>query len=321
MKSFLTKFGLFVLPVLIGLIYLFAKPLNKQFAYSYLLESCERSDFLHHQIFESDPIDIAFLGTSVTLCGIQDDSLESRLKRNRNREDRVVNLGFCRPGRNLHYVILKDLLAHHSPELILIETRFQEDRYSHKDFPFVAESRDLLRQNTFFNQRYPETFFEALESRWDDSRHRILKLPQPKVDSFQLRAHSYVHVDVKADPKDLEKHQQGAISKYKRLQEEGKGLSHQISYRYPLKTLEAMAELAKEANVPIVFYYLKSYGHPSPEPWEMESYKQYGQVWIPPDSIFQNKDNFFDNDHLNDQGASFITDWLEGKISTFLDKM
>lgn len=321
MKSFLTKFGLFALPILIGLIYLFGKPLNKQFAYSYLLESCERSDFLHHQLFEGDSIDIAFLGTSLTLCGIQDDSLESQLNQHKKEKERVVNLGFCRPGRNLHYVILKDLLANHSPKLILIEARFREDRYSHKDFPFIAEIKDLLDQNTFFNLRYPDIFFDALESRWDDSRHSLLALPAPPFDSSQLRPHSYVHVHVKADPMALEKHHQKIIAKYEGILAEGKDLNHQINYRYPLKTVEAMAERAKEADIPIAFYFLKSYGHPAPAPWEMETYEQYGPVWIPPDSIFQSKDNFFDKDHLNDQGGRFLTDWLAGKISTFLERM
>jgi hypothetical protein len=321
MKAFLTRFGLFVLPVFLGIVLLYWKPINKQFGYSYLLESCERSDFLYHQLFEGKPIDIAFLGTSVTLCGVQDDTLEQRLSRKTGEHLRTVNLGFCRPGRNLHYVFLKDLLANHHPKLILIETRFREDRFSHKDFPFVAEGGDLWNQNILFNQRYPETLLEGLESRWNETRHNVLQIPFQAIDSAQIRPHSYVAVDVKADPNDLGRRQERAAKRYDELQAAGKGLGDKISYRYPRKTLEAMAELAEEANIPIVFYYLKSFGHPATEPWDIDIYRQYGEVWIPPDSIFQKKENFFDQDHLNDQGASLLADWFEGEIAGFLERM
>ncbi len=308
-----------MLPLLIGTAYLWLMPLNKQFGYSYLLESCGRSDFLYHKLFESDNIDIAFLGTSVTLCGIMDDSLEQRINHQTGKTYHLANLSYCRPGRNLRYVILKDLLAHHKPQLILIEARFREDRFSHKDFPFIAESEDLFSQNILFNQRYPESLVDALECRWDYSRHKLLDIAFEPVDSAQLRPHSYVSVKVTADPQMLQTHQEKTTEKYHRYLEEGRGIADRISYRYPRKVLGEMAALAKEADVPIVFYYLKNYGHPAPEPWEIDVYRQLGPVWIPPDSIFQKKANFSDQDHLNDQGASLLTAWFEGELTAFLE--
>lgn len=321
MKAFLTRFGLFVLPVFVGIILLFWKPLNKQFAYSHLLQSCERSDFVYHQIFEGEPIDIAFIGTSVTICGVRDDSLEAGLQKRLGEPLRTVNLGFCRPGRSLQYVMLKDLLAHHHPKLILLEVRFQEDRFSHKDFPYVAESSDLWGQNFLFNQRYPEAVLTGLKTRWDASRHQLLQIPFEAVDSVQIRPHSYIPVDVQANPDELERLQQKTANRYKQTVAEGRSLSDQITYRYPRKMIGEIARLAKEKDIPIVFYFFKSYGHLASEPWELDLYRQYGEVWQAPDSIFLKKEHYTDQVHLNVYGADLVTDWLEDKIVDFLERM
>lgn len=320
MKAFLTKFGLFILPVLIGIVILFWLPINKQFAYSHLLQSCERSDFVHHQIFEGEPIDIAFIGTSVTLCGVQDDSLEIGLQKRLGEHLRTVNLGFCRPGRSLQYVILKDLLRQHQPKLILLEVRFQEDRFSHKDFPYVAETPELWGQNFFFNQRYPEAVLTGLKTRWDEKRHQLLQIPLEPIDSSQIRPHSYISVDVKANPDELERLQQKTAQRYQQTVAEGPSLSDQITYRYPRKMIGEIAQLAKERGIPLVFYFFKSYGHLAPQPWDFDLYRQYGEVWQAPDSIFLKKEHYSDQVHLNVYGASLVTDWLEDEIVGFFER-
>lgn len=321
MRRFLYHITLFCLPLLVGLVILYWIPRSDRFRYESLLASCERGDFLNHRIFErSEAIDIAFLGTSMTVCGIDDRQIEKMLSEQREMPIKVANLGFCRPGRSLHLAILKDLLTKHHPQLIILEVRFQEDRFSHKDFPALASTSDLWSQAIPFNQRY----FEGLETgtlfRLAHHRNWLMNIPLSSPDSSQLRSHTYQAVSTIADPGELDWYKGAADRKVKavKLQTQWDHLNHWVTFRYPLKTMESIAKIVQEADIPLIFLYLKSYGHPAQEPTEIEKYRQLGPIWVPPDSIFQNPSHFFDKDHLNQWGAKALSTWLGKAVDEML---
>jgi len=46
----------------------------------------------------------------------------------------------------------------------------------------------------------------------------------------------------------------------------------------------------------------------------MMTYRKYGEVLIPPHEIFEDPDNWFDENHLNRAGASKLSAWVSGQI-------
>ncbi len=60
---------------------------------------------------------------------------------------------------------------------------------------------------------------------------------------------------------------------------------------------------------------MPSYGNLYKKPNNLDAYTKYGKCIIPPDSIFCNKTNFADYNHLNKKGAASFSSWL----NRFLD--
>ena len=131
---------------MLGLAVVLILPYNKQFGYNRMLESCSRGDWLYQRIFKNEiPVDIAFIGSSRTICAVNDSLLESYLGVH------VANLAFCRYGRSLHYSLFKDLLRKKTPEMVVLEIRAEESRFGHPDFAHIADMEDLLLPVSYKN--------------------------------------------------------------------------------------------------------------------------------------------------------------------------
>ena len=195
MKSFLRKFGLFILPFLGGICVLFLTPYDPGFGFYQIENHCRNGHWLYHQIYHSPHnIDIAFLGTSRTMCALNDGRLEQQLNKQTATDTRIANMGFARPGRTFQYALAKHLLQQHKPELLVLEVRTFEDRFSHMDFPYIAETEDVLLADLLVNQRYVSDVFTAGKLRFLYWKERLLR-EQRNIDSADVnRSHSFIEV-------------------------------------------------------------------------------------------------------------------------------
>lgn len=82
-------------------------PYPRSQAYGSLPEDCYgHGPWLYHRLFEDPrPIDVAFLGSSRTLRAVHEEQVFPAVD-----SPVVANLGYCRLGRNLHWVIASDLM-------------------------------------------------------------------------------------------------------------------------------------------------------------------------------------------------------------------
>jgi hypothetical protein len=81
--------------------------------------------------------------------------------------------------------------------------------------------------------------------------------------------------------------------------------------------LSKIHKLCKENNIQITFLYIPAYASPLARPKEFETYSKYGNILIVPRYILENKNNWYDEGHLNQSGAKALSLWLIDQIKYF----
>src|SRR3954471_5395782 len=101
-------------------------PVSEEVRYASLRDDAEGLRWVHERIMRSrEPIDVAFIGTSHTLMGVDDQSIQRQLALAAKTVN-VVNLGVIWAGRDLHLLITRELLARKKPKLVVIEINEHE---------------------------------------------------------------------------------------------------------------------------------------------------------------------------------------------------
>ncbi|MBN2174768.1 MAG: hypothetical protein JW731_11600 [Bacteroidales bacterium] len=300
-----------------GIIVLFILPYNRYFAYHLLKDDCyNHASWTHDRIFINPvPVDVAFFGSSRTIHAIWEDKIEEKLNRNLQDSIHLLNLGYCRLGRNLQLVLLKDLLKTKSPGMIIMEVRARENRYSHPVFPHLAETNEVLKPVVFYNRDIFSDFYLALISRLEYIRSlffgSIDNTQQPDLDTFGYGASSDT-----ANFQLLNDSKINKMNKYKNISN-----TDNFHNRYPHKYLERIHHIAEGRNIKMVFLFVPSYGLPITQPINIELYQEMGEVWIPPHEIFSNPNNWMDTEHLNDNGAKEMSYFIAERLrDTFLNR-
>jgi hypothetical protein len=296
---------LFLLPILILIIFL---PVNERSKFLGLKDDCfNHGIWIHDRIYENEkPVDIAFFGTSKTINGINDEWIEKQLS---DKKVNVVNLGYCRLGRNFSFTLFKKMLKNKQPKHLIIEVREDENRYGHPIFPYICNTSEVLFAPPFFNRDIVSDMFIHFSYKIELTQDYLYnEIPQAAVSDEPFgfscspdtasREELY-HVKV------ISHHPKSALTNLAR------NFHMQLSRTY-LKKIHAIC--AKD-NIEISFLYIPSYGAPYEKPLELESYELYGNVFFPPERIFENPDNWFDEDHFNQAGAEKLSKWIATKLS------
>ena len=312
MKKFIRNILLFIIPFIGGIIYIYLNPFDKKYGYSYRDNVDCNTSWIYYRLFENpQPIDIAFLGTSHTGCGINDSLIEKLVSKQINHPINIANLAYCTKGRNIQYPLIKDLLSTKKPKLIIIEVAEEEDKYSHQDFGYIADFNDVVKADIGYNFDYFKNLYSSLNCRFNFYRKSELNLLNIKKPANYNQNHSYVPFNFFAEEKKLEKHLLNQQKRYK------KKLSYFVSdfkFSYPKKYVTKIVSLAKRENIKVVFLYIPSYGYSIEKPLEYDFYKGETEIILPPDTIFTNKDNWFDSQHLNYKGSTSFAKWLSKEL-------
>ena len=129
MKKFIQYIAVFAIPFLLGTMILFLFPIDKNFRYHFVQGECDdKASWIYDRIFnQADNIDIVFSGASQISCAIMDESIERQLSK-MGKELKVANLGYCRRGRDIQYVMLKDMFIAKKPKILIIEVAEDEPK-------------------------------------------------------------------------------------------------------------------------------------------------------------------------------------------------
>lgn len=125
MKKFIKHIIAFSIPFVLGIIVLFVLPVDKKFSYQFVKGECNNTaSWIYYRVFENEKsIDIAFSGASHFGCGIMDELIEKEVNVNSAKKLNVANLGYCRGGRDIQFVILKTSLSTKNQKYFLLKLR------------------------------------------------------------------------------------------------------------------------------------------------------------------------------------------------------
>jgi hypothetical protein len=291
------------------------------------VEAYARLGWIYERIhFDLTPIDIAFIGTSHTMSGIDDSAVAKTINEvtissaTNPHVIHVTNFAIPAYGRNLHWLIARELLENRHVGLLVLEIFENETRKSHPLFVYPAEVSDVLSAPVFVNLNYfhdlarlpyrqlslfiktqwPEHF--GLNSHFDPTRYDGANVDNTRFVHVHGRIFTSIR-DQHLDPVKLEAYR-ASRARDKDLHMLGRRFAW-LEYRYVRYYLTHILDLADEKGVSVKFLYLPSYGQPA-LPYDTSLYDGRGEI-LTVNDVLAKKENWGDVDHLNMFGAAQLS--------------
>ncbi|MBN1985028.1 MAG: hypothetical protein JW761_01930 [Prolixibacteraceae bacterium] len=318
MKKLIKNSILFLLPFLVGTAGMFFIPVSKNFSYHFIRGECNnKAAWMYHRMFEDKHnTDIVFSGASQTGSAIDDKYISEKLSAATGTEISAVNFGFCRRGRDIQYVMLKDLFAQKQPKILVIEVAEDEPKKSHPVFPYLAESTDVFGSFVWFNQRFFPGLWKATAVRFEFVKSTLLGEPMSVSESRPSRF-GYLSSEQIVSPGMLNENSENW---QKRLGKTKPRLLRKSELNYSKHYIEKIVELARKNQCKILFLYLPESGSNLKHPLLMDYYQQFSEVIILPDEIVKNDSNWKDATHFNDSGALKTSEYILSFLSPCLSE-
>ncbi len=297
-------------------------------------EAYARLGWMYERIhYDTTPVDIAFIGTSHTMNGIDAATLAQDIAAEGVRDPSgrcltATNFAIPAYGRNLHWLITRELLRTRKVRLLVVEVFENETRKAHPVFSHVADAGDILRAPLLINMNYfpdiarlpyrqlsvaaesvwPEAF--GLKRAWSAADYDGSTVDNTRVVNVGGKALSPFR-DHQEPPADLQKAAEAHVQT-KNPHVLGSRFA-ELEYNFPLHYLNGILELAKATGTKVVFMYLPGYGQ-ADRPTDMKPYRGYGPM-IDANAVLRRNDIWFDDAHLTARGAAELTSAVAPKIA------
>ncbi|TCM17983.1 hypothetical protein EDF56_105331 [Novosphingobium sp. PhB165] len=270
------------------------------------------------------PIDIALIGTSHTMNGIDGLAVAQTMaamgvRGAGGRCLTVTNLAIPSYGRNLHYLLTRELLSARKPRAIVLEVLENETRKAHPVYSHVASVADLIDAPRIGNVNYfadlvrlpyrqlvlaaesvsPEAF--GLKARFDFANYDGSTVDNTRVVNVNGKALT-PSLGTVMDPRALER-DAAALREDKRLNYLPKAMAG-YEYAMPRRYVGAILDLADRQGVPVYLLYLPGYGKPD-RPYDMSYYG--GRTMLSLNDLLAHREYWHDVHHLNSQGAAAVS--------------
>jgi hypothetical protein len=313
---------------LIALLAMVALPHDKYLRYQTLNDHTAPNAYWIYQRIHNDPtpIDIAFLGTSRTGRSVHTERLEHDLAEH-GVHAKAVNFHIVKTGRDMHYVIAKELLTHRQVKLLILEMTELEDRTPHPDFIFLADPEDVIAAPLFINLRYfynlarlPGRQIDLfLETRLDKFGLRTPEFAPPLyqgpnldwteyLDTIDGKRHALNTAHSYEDMEKLRQTQEAAITPAMLPK-----AFEKFEFRVPRYYIESILALAKQRGTKVVFLYTPRYAGPHTPPPYDKLYAQRAEL-IDPEPLLHDFHLWADDTHVNWSGSKILTDYLAEAI-------
>jgi hypothetical protein len=224
---------------------------------------------------------------------------------------KVANLGYCRRGRDIQYVMLKDLFQQKKPKILVIEVAEDEPKKSHPVFPYLAESHDLWGSIVFFNQRFPVNIWKGIVVRFEYVKHVVFH-EENQIENQYKESFGYLPSTQIAEPEIIKQNETDWTNRLSKSKPE---FVRNIELNYSKHYLEKIVNLARQHNCKVLFLYLPESGSKIKIPLLSDYYKTLGRLILLPDSIVTNPLNWKDATHFNDSGAVKVSEFIVSEIS------
>ncbi len=311
MKQFIKHIIFFFIPVYIGIVALFLVPVEKKFSYNFVKGECDnKASWIYNRIFiDNRNVDVVFSGASQTGCAIMDGMIEKELNKKSGEKMSVANFGYCRRGRDIQYVMLKDLFENKKPKIVVVEVYEDEPKKSHPVFPYLASTTGLFSSLVLFNQRYISNIWKGITVRFEYVKHLVFNTNTTHLQKFS--PFGYRQSSQKVEHNIVLENR--AVWK-KRIANSKPSYISKIERNYSKHYLEKIVKLAKQNSCKILFLYLPESGSNLKKPLLFDYYKSLGDIIILPESIIDDELNWKDAMHFNDSGAIKTSNFIIDKL-------
>lgn len=280
--------------------------------------------------FDSTPIDVAFIGTSHTQSGIDDARVEARL-RELGVAQHVVNFAVPHLGRDLEYVVVRDLLERRRVRTLVVEVQESEARAPHPGFQRLGLPQDFVQAPWLLNTGLFESLVRLPLRQTKYALASAMPRPfsvQPGFDPATYEgphwndtylAHGFT--EPRTRQKDWDYHE-AELRQLRRETDQKEALARRFDalplennllFRYHELYLRRIAELARDKGTQVVFLYL-----PAPDAQRLPRVARWTETYGPlldvrdqvrSASLWQNAD------HLNVYGARVVSDWMAAQLA------
>ena len=276
--------------------------------------------------YDNTPVDVAIIGSSRSQAAVDAPRLEDDLfKRGINL--RIVNFSVPVNGRDLHYVILRELLRHKHPKIIVIPINELPERTGHEAYKYVANPYDIIRPRYFGDLRYLGNviFLPYRQGRVFATWFLKTVVGQPMAFDRSIYPGSNIDTTRSFMSKEghwveQEKSYPGAVLQVARRRFEHTQHAPYLSKNFAdlefgneRSSIRRMVTLARLRNVNVVFLFIPYYGSQD----RIEDVGFYKKLAPLIDgSSFSSRSELYSSDvrHMNHAGAEVFTDWLAQRL-------
>jgi hypothetical protein len=293
------------------------------------VEAYARLGWIYERIHDDPtPIDVAFLGTSHTMNGVNASVVAAGMSKAEGRCVHAVNFAIPQYGRNMQWVIARELLENRKVGRLVLEVFEDETRKPHPLFIYPARAADVLGAPALINLDYFSDIALlpmrqvrlGLESLWPAEFGLHAHFDPKDYDGEDVDNTRIVHVHGRVFTRLRSGHEDPAeLDRQVRQIDAGRNLHMlpkrfaALEYHYPLYYLDRILDLARQKGVPVTFLYLPAYGQPA-QPYDMHPFVGRGPMLFVND-ILRDKSNWLDYAHLNMFGAATLSDRLGQLLS------
>jgi hypothetical protein len=298
-----------------------------QLAESYLF----RTRWVYERIhFDKTPIDVAVVGSSRVEGAISGPVLETELSEKLRRPIHVVNFAIPNEGRNLHYLLTRELLENHPETRILLVSVGEWDDMTHPSFRYLADVSDLLRapllinhfyfldaaflplrQMSYFLQTYMPSWFGMSRSFRKDYLGTVLDTTY----SFHLPDGTLVDRYRMAPRQELaaaSRHMIAELGCQWHPRPRWEALNNPLETEYTRR----LVTIAQQHCVEVIFVHIPLFNS-IPNMYDKAFYSGLGPV-LDAQQYNDNPDDYADGVHVNHYGAEVVAKWLKSSIDPYL---
>jgi hypothetical protein len=306
----------------VGLAVMVALPHDKFLRYQGLNDGTAPTAYWIYERIHTDPtpIDVAFIGTSRTGMSIHSRRLEEDLQR-LGIVAKAVNLHIVKNGVDMQYVVAKELLESRKVKLLVVEMIDWEDRKTHPDFIFLADTMDVITAPLLINVNYfsnlvrlpgrqIDLFLQTQEQRFGcNPPSYVPPYEGPNLDHAEfIRTldgvrHDRGETHTQVEMNELHDEQERLITPPLLPRS-----MNDLEFHIPRYYMNRILDLARVHGVGVVFLYTPRYGGPA-QPAPYQRYANRADL-INPWAEVQNYSLWTDDTHVNWEGAKRLTDFV-----------
>jgi hypothetical protein len=336
--EFLTKrqagrlLAFFAITCVLWLVASILLPHDRYIRYQQLTDSdLFRTRWVYERIhYDKSPIDVAVIGSSRVEAAISAPLLEKELTSRFDRPVHVANLAIPEEGRNLHYLIARELIENHPETRIILVSVVEQANLSHPAFRYLADVDDLLHAPLLINHFY---FLDAAFLPYRQMNYFVqTRIPQWFGVSRSFRpdyfgtgfdtTHSFYLPNEKLVNRDAVMPVDRLVAGSREIINSNGGAWHAPSawdaLNNPLETAytNRLAEMARKHGVEVVFIRLPFFSSP-PRMFDEAFYRSLGPL-LDAQQLANNPRFYSDPGHFNRNGIDQTSYWLWHSITPYV---